>query len=260
MSQSLGWWVLATAAVAAALSAQSSRPTFEVTSIKQVAAPPTPGRGGGPAPDAFRRLGPVTGLIQYAYNIRPFQLFGGPEWIHQDRYEVNAKAASAASDQDMRLMVQSLLEDRFKLIVRKEQREMPVQTLLLARSDGRIGSGLLKCEDPQNPPPAKPMRIPVGALPFTGRCAGVAAIASGLSTTLGSPVIDKTGITGLWAWSLVFAQLQPLPPGPARDRADQDPTPSLTTALRDELGLKLESGRGMVDVIVIESVARPEEN
>ena len=73
-------------------------------------------------------------------------------------------------------------------------------------------------------------------------------------------MIDTTGLTGLWTYEFVYAQTQPLPAGTQRNLADQENVPSFSTALRDELGLKLESGRGLADVMVIESVQPPTEN
>jgi uncharacterized protein (TIGR03435 family) len=77
---------------------------------------------------------------------------------------------------------------------------------------------------------------------------------------LGTPVVDRTGLTGLWNFELVFLQLQPLPPGRQRDLADQENVPSFATALQEQLGLKLESGRGPVNVLVVDSVEQPTEN
>jgi uncharacterized protein (TIGR03435 family) len=73
------------------------------------------------------------------------------------------------------------------------------------------------------------------------------------------PVVDKTGLTGMWRHELVFADPQPIPPGAARDLADPN-LPSFSTALQEQLGLKLESGTGPVDVLVVDSVQQPTEN
>jgi uncharacterized protein (TIGR03435 family) len=256
-------WVTLAAATAIPLFAQTAKPAFEVASIKP-RAQSEPARSAGPAPlGVFYRAGDtVSALIQFAYSTMPFQIVGGPEWARRDRFEINAKAAPGdiPSDQQMRLMVQSLLEDRFKLVVRREQRDMSMSALVMARSDGRAGPKLEKCEDPANAPPLKPLLLPPGSVPFSGRCRTMAAIAATISRILDRLVIDRTGLSGSWTYQMVYAQPQPLPPGALRDLADQAAVGAFSTALQEELGLEVESGRGTGDVLVIESVQQPTEN
>jgi uncharacterized protein (TIGR03435 family) len=248
--------------VAVGLSAQVPKPTFEIASVKRrgdqrvPVSPPSPR-----PPDVFYRTGDtVDMLVQFAYNMRGFQVIGGPDWVRKDRFEVNAKAAGAVPVEQMRPMVQSMLEDRFRLVVRKDQREMPTESLVLARGDGRLGPKLSKREDPASLPPPKPLAIPPGSVPFTGRCREMSAIAATASGVLATSVVDRTGLTGLWSYEFVYAQIQPLPPGVQRALADQANVPSFSTALQEELGLRLESGRGPIEVVVIEAVQQPVEN
>jgi uncharacterized protein (TIGR03435 family) len=249
-----------------AMSAQTSKPTFAVASVKKQPAQIPPSRPPSGTTQsttaAFRRLNAtVVSLVRFAYGIMDFQVIGGPEWAREDLFEINARAGGPATSEQMQPMVQSLLEDRFKLVVRREQREMRTSALVLARDDGRLGPQVEKCDDPANLPPPKPIRVPPGAsLPYSVRCGPISNVASLASALLKMPVVDRSGVTGLWTYTLVFLQLEPLPPGLLRDLADRENVPPFATALRDQLGLKLESGRGPVDVLVIDSVQQPTPN
>ena len=255
-----GWLSIVVVGLALTVSAQTPRPTFEVASVKKQPAFIPPSRT-PTSSVVFRRLNAtVASLVQFGYNIRNFQLIGGPDWMRKDLFEINARAAGDTPIEQMRLMVQSLLEDRFKLVVRREQRVMQGSALIVARDDGRLGSKIGKCEDPQNQPPMKPIRIPPGGDVRFGKCVAISAVAEMATGFLGRPVIDKTGLTGLWNYELAFARPEPLPPGRERDLADQENVPVFATALQEQLGLKLESTRGPVDVLMIESVQQPTEN
>jgi uncharacterized protein (TIGR03435 family) len=198
--------------------------------------------------------------MRFGYNVGDFQLIGGPDWIRKDLFEIDARAGSDASTEQMRLMVQSLLEDRFMLVVRREQRVMQGSAMVVARDDGRLGPKLEACSDAQNPSPWVPIRVPPGGEVRARKCAPIAEIAEIATGVLGRPVVDRTSLDGLWNYELAFAQAQPLPPGRVRDLADQENVPVFATALQEQLGLKLESTRGPVDVIVIDSVRQPTEN
>ena len=262
-----------------ALSAQSSKLSFEVASVKRIqprSGPPQPPSGSLPLRrnalrgDAFYRAGTVASFIQFAYRLTQGQVLGGSDWVRRDRFEIDARVLGEATNAETRLMVRSLLEERFKLVVREERREMPYSVLVIARSDGRLGPKLERCENPEearlrepfdasSPVPA-PVVIGPGGVPFTGRCVSIDVIAEVAARLLQTPVIDKTGLDGLWTYSMVYAQSQPLPAGPERDLADQAPLPSFSVALRDELGLELDRVRGAIDVLVIESIQQLIEN
>jgi hypothetical protein len=119
------------AITAMAVLAQTTRPQFEVASIK-------PAGSRGPAtmrhlPGRLTSNAPLRALMQGAYDLQPFQIVGGPEWIGSERYEVDAKAAGNPDPAHMFLMLQSLLEDRFQLRAHRESREMPAYALVAAR-------------------------------------------------------------------------------------------------------------------------------
>jgi uncharacterized protein (TIGR03435 family) len=255
-----GWLSLVVLGMVVTVTAQTPRPSFEAASVKKQPAfiPPT---RTPPSPVVYYYPNAtVERLVLFGYNVRDFQVIGGPEWIRNDLFEVNARAPSSATTGQMRLMVRSLLEDRFRLVFRREQREMQGSALVMARDDGRLGPGLSKCTDPKNVAPAKPIRVPPGGEVHTRACAAMSAVADLAAGLLGRPVVDKTGLTGLWSFVLTSARLQPLPPGLERDLADKEDVPSFMTALQEQLGLKLEPTRGPVDILVIESVQQPTEN
>jgi len=251
------WSSVVSVGILVTLSAQTPRPAFEAASVKKQPAFIPPSRRPPSGVAFYRTNATVASLVQFGYNIREFQLIGGPEWIRRDLFEINARAASEVSTDRMRLMVQSLLDDRFTLVVHKEQREMRGSALVLARDDGRPGPKLEKCGDPQNPSPWNPIRIPPGGDIRFGKCVAISSVADAAT---GRPVIDKTGLTGMWSYELAFARPEPLPPGRERDLADQEGVPLFPAALQEQLGLKLESWVGPVDVVVVDSVRQPTEN
>ena len=150
-------------------------------------------------------------------------------------------------------MLQSLLEDRFKLVVRREQREMQVYALRVAQGDGRVGAKLTKC-DPASVWKSLPVPSPYARL-FRGQCVPVESIARAASEAMNALVIDKTGLTGSWTYWIYYHSAAP-PPG---SKSYENVLP-FEAALKHELGLTLEPTRGLVDVLVVASVQRPTEN
>jgi len=224
-------------------------------------------------------------IIQFAYAIRPYQISGGPDWINSAHYDIEAKAEGNATPQQIRLMTQSLLEDRFKLKAHRETRELPVYDLTVSRSGLKLlppKEGSCVTPDPNGPPlvPA-PGQAPtpvcgaavVTITPSGARILGgkvsMASLILTLSNMLGRTVIDKTGFSGAFDVDLQFAPDQALavlpPPGPpgapgATAPAADPAGPSIFTAIQEQLGLKLDSGKGPVEVLVIDSVEKPTEN
>jgi uncharacterized protein (TIGR03435 family) len=268
---SSGVAIVLLSSVIASPTAQTSKPIFEVVSVKKrdparpqpimqlLSNPSVRQNGRYYVPDAT-----VASLIEDGYDVRDFQVIDGPDWMRKDLFEVNARAAGEASREQMRPMVQSLLEERFKLVVRKAQREMTYFELLPVRSDGVLGPNLQQrddCRDP-NTRPNRPRETPVGGIRTSG-CGSMSVIAMLATRAVGVPVIDKTGLVGTFDFFL-FAS-----PDSVRDRSlpaspdgrAVDPNlPSFRDGLRDQLGLKLESARGPLEVLVIESVQQPTEN
>ena len=218
---------------------------------------------------------PVTFLIQRAYAVEPFQIAGGPAWAATDGYDIEAKPEGNTDQKQMWLMVQTLLADRFKLVLNKEKRELPVWDLQqlkggakLPPPEGRRCSDSPTAPEPGQPRPAAPCGPGVvGAgtgLNLTGISVTMPELAKLLSALMGREVIDKTGITRRFALHLEFAHddaLAGLPDasGPSISAQVTD-RPSIGKALQEQLGLKLEPSKGPVDVLVIVHLERPVVN
>lgn len=238
------------AALLLAAAVASAQPAFDVASIRKVdqGASPGPSRTRG----AVFSMASVTvaGLAGFAYDVPAYRVVGGPDWVRQDRFAVEARAGMEVPVEQMRTMVQSLLGDRFGLRVHREPRE--IRHFVLASSpDGRPGSSITPCVSPTKPVRSLP---PQGAASFVGPCADLSALAAFLTNFLQTPVIDRSGLRGTWDYRLVFVDPRQAAP------ASPQPIPGLETALREQLGLTLDAGRGPIDALVIDAVHPPTEN
>jgi uncharacterized protein (TIGR03435 family) len=253
-------------------------PAFDVISIRPRTADAPPGTIPN-APDRFVRPNvSVAQLIEFAYEIRDFQIIGGPGWLRSDRFEVSAKAESAAAQPQMRLMVQRLLADRFALRVHRETREMDTYALVAARRDGRLGEKMRPSErdcgpiiDAGNPRPRAGEALPPCAwfvalmngfarLRLTG--IRVARFAAVLEPMAARKIVDRSALDGTYDIELDFLPDPGLLglPVPNAAALQQSDIPPLATAVQDQLGLKLESERAPVEVILIDEVQPPIPN
>lgn len=261
-------------------------PQFEVASIKSAAPDQRgtfirPGANGGITINNMS----VKEVITLAWRMQPFQVSGGPSWIESTRYDISAKPDHKPTPDETGLMLQSLLADRFQLKTHHETKELPVYALVLANKEGKLGPQLTKAKEgacvaydashpPPRPEPGKPPVLGCGGMFIGLEGLGAAAIEIGqltpmLARRLGRTVIDKTGLTGKFdiklqvapdeAQSLSLFGIGPPPAVPAPPAADSN-GPSLFTALEEQLGLKLESTKGPVDILVIDHVEKPSEN
>jgi uncharacterized protein (TIGR03435 family) len=288
--------VAAAVITGARLSAQivapaADAPTFEVASVKpNNQGGGRIGRGGTPGRMDLMNM-TARLLIRQAYNIHDSQIIGGPDWTGSQGFDVNATLAGDAPLERRRLMMQTLLRDRFKLAFHVEKRDMPVYALVTGRSDKKLGSGLIRTPEGACPAPgtAAPGRsgppgpfdpngpAPCGALMFgSGRLMARGVTIDNLATALGSlPAVtafnrivqNQTGLEGTYDFEFTFANDfagrgpggPPLGAGPAPTSNPGD-EPALFTALQEQLGLKLDARRATVDVLVIDSMQKPEEN
>ena len=261
---------------AAALAAQAP-PAFEVASVKPNKAGTTQANIGMlPNGVNFVNL-PLRAIIQFAYGInQPSKLAGVPDWAVSERYDIIARAAGPVTTEERRLMLQALLADRFKLVARLEKREVAILALMLTRNDGKLGKNLVESTGCV-PPGSAAAKEAASAGSQTTIC-GPRTGGAGRLVLIGTPIqqftsllavmlggrtiVDKTGLTGRYDIDLTFTPEQPIPagvniPGPAADPNG----PSIYTALREQLGLKLESQRDQEEVLVIDRVERqPSEN
>jgi uncharacterized protein (TIGR03435 family) len=275
--------VLPILAALAVFAQPAQRPKFEVASIKR-AADQGP-RMMRPLPNGLTGTVSFSQLIQRAYAVQPFQIAGGPEWIHSERYTIDAKATGNVSHDKVSLMLQSLLEERFQLKIHRETRELPIFHLVIAKGGPNLPSpkegGCTNSDDP--PPELTGGRMTPpgsGPTPMT-RCGGLdvmlqmkgARMSGGkvpmpefvrmLSMVLDRTVVDRTGLTGPFDIRLDFLpddSTPHLPPPPPDAPPSSVMSPPILSALPEQLGLRLEAVKGPVDVIVIDRVERPSAN
>jgi uncharacterized protein (TIGR03435 family) len=269
----------ATLAVAVSVHAQETeRPAFEVASIKVNRT----GMRGDPPMARFLPGGRWTvtnltlrNLVLNSHRLQEFQLTGGPSWVSSDRFDIAATAGRDASPDELRLMVRTLLAERFKLVTHTERQERPAFDLMIARADGRLGPGLrttaadcITFRAPVAPPsPNEPLPqcgfLGQGSANVFFRGVPIEAFArSTLTMRLGRMVVDRTQLSGNFdidlEWTPGPEEIGP-PPPPDANRSAAD-GPSLFTALQEQLGLKLESSRALIEVLVIDGATRPSEN
>ncbi|HEX4138281.1 MAG TPA: TIGR03435 family protein [Bryobacteraceae bacterium] len=251
--------------------AQDARPRFEVASVK-------PG-------DHDRRIAiqirgseflatnaPVVSLIGFAYGVQLHQIAGAPlsgadQWIDTERFTIEAKPDAAAPENadQMRLMVQSLLADRFKLTLHRETRQQQVYELVTAKTGPKLTE-------------ATPADLNgqvglwgAGQGGIVGTAVSIADLVNHLTQRLDHSVIDKTGLSGKYDFRLNYVPepsqgdlilFGPPPPGATLSGATPpaDSGPSIFTALQEQLGLRLESARGPVEVLVIDHAEKPDAN
>jgi uncharacterized protein (TIGR03435 family) len=232
----------------AAVSSAQSRPEFEVASIK-----PNKSEGG---PSSIRAIkgevilenSSLRKIIAAAYGIgedRDYAL-AAPDWLRFEKFDIVAKVPPEASREQMMLMLQSLLADRFKVKLHRESRELSTYVLVVGSSGAKLKESA----------PGTPGQISMGPGHITGRAAPMQALVDHLSNAalqLGRPVLDQTGLRGNYDFTLEWTP-DNLPPGDTQ-------APSLFTAVQEQMGLKLESRKGPVEIIVVDSAEKtPTEN
>lgn len=263
-----------TLSVIIAAQSEAERPTFDVASVKinRSGAGPT-SLGFQPQSGRFRAVNePLWRFIAEAYRatyqLRRFEIVDVPGSMDGERFDVEAVPPTDSTPAQRLLMLQRLLADRFKLVVHKERRELPIYRLVKARADGRLGDRIkpspFDCAAIRatgQTPPSVPegqtrpcvMFFGQGLLRANGmRITDLADM--GLSRSVERLVVDNTGLTGGFEWSLEWA-----PDGVAATPGSQTAASGvpLVTALQEQLGLKLEAARGPVEVVVVDRVEMP---
>jgi uncharacterized protein (TIGR03435 family) len=288
----VGIGLLAAAAKEQPASPEQATERFEVATIRPNTGPAVGGPIGGglgfrPGRFAAENI-TLQQVLTYAYELQSYEIFGGPDWVTRDRFDIAATMPPPPTGFDPRDtaarnrgLVQALLADRFNLVVHEERREMPVYSLMMARPDRRLGQRLRpfegECGDPGKlgPPPnatfgmpnSDPGKGPHWCMAFTGmgRLSAQGTMLSDLAAILARlpavrrRVLDRTGLTGRFDFDLEWTP-SVTPPGTATTGVPPDAGPSLFTALQEQLGLKLESTNGTVSVLVIDSVNQPSPN
>ena len=180
-------------------------------------------------------------MTAFAYRLRRHQVAGGPAWFDGDKYDITAKADGRVTNEQLRLMLQSLLATRFQLTFHRETRELLLYDLVVGKGGPKLhevdkaGLGLGLRETRLN-----------------GRGATMPTLASSLSDKVGRVVRDKTGLIGFYEFTLTWA--------PEGAPADDKNLPDLFTAVQEQLGLRLEPAKGPVEVLTVDHAAKPSEN
>jgi len=247
-----------------------SKPAFEIVSLKaNVSGESRTSIGNRPGGRFVATGAPLKFLMTSAYHVRDFQILGGPNWITSDRWDIDARAAEGTVTRQgppdpnvpdtMSLMVQSLIEDRFQLKIHRETREQPIYELVIAKGGSKV-----KLSDDQGPvqpqqrgdepPPVRRNSLTIGRGDFQGEGIQFGIFVNALSQQLGRPIVDKTELKGFYDFRLQWT------PQLGQQPETDSSGPTIFTAIQEQLGLRLESSKGPVDVIVIESVQKPSEN
>jgi uncharacterized protein (TIGR03435 family) len=239
--------------------APAATPEFEVASIKPVKEP-NPGRMNDHEDDRrfTTHYTSLSDLILMAYHVDRQQVAGGPAWIRTDEYDVDAVASEdIKSSEQFQAMLQKLLADRFQLTLHREQREMSVYTLVVAK-----GGSKLKAADPSGPGYGATCEH-LGVCHFRGE--PLAHFARWMAfAVLAKPVTDKSGLEGKFDFDLTWTpdESQFVAMGIRVPQTTDNPNapPELFTAIQEQLGLKLEPQKIPAEVLVIDHVERPSEN
>jgi uncharacterized protein (TIGR03435 family) len=247
-----------------AQSADANRPQFDVASIKRHPADDMQGIDFAALPGGTLAVvnNPVSNLITNAYGIPYYRFFGAPDWVNSDRYDIAAKGPVTAGQKEMMLMLQSLLAERFAMKAHFETRDVPAFILTVAKGGPKMQFlGSEDCVPRDNTKPGAssvPNVCGNNLLPRNGGWVAthisMPGVVGALSRVLGRPVIDHTGIKGMFDVHMQWSD--DLAPS---DSAGDAP-PSFSTALRETLGLELKSGRGPAQVLVIDHIERPSGN
>jgi bla regulator protein blaR1 len=274
---------------------QSSPIEFEVATIKP-SNPNTLGVTFRNAPGGLNISGATLSLlIQQAYDVREFQITGGPGWIHSERYDVAAKIerGNAPADsgnitdqrkgmEQQRERLRNLLAERCRLKIRRETKELQAYVLMPAKGGPKLKESKLDdpAQDPNGDKGGQSPRGPflrVGRGQIIGQSVNLDFLAQMLSQQLGRPVLDKTSLKGAYDFTLEWTPDQGQAPGlgsggPGGSLTGKEPPrpdnpapaessgPSVFAAIQEQLGLKLESQKAPVEIIVIESIEKPSEN
>jgi len=235
-------------------------PAFDAASVK----PNTSGSGGFSMGTSHGRLTatnvPVRTLILKGFHAKDFQVTGGPAWLETERYDVVAKTENTSiSDNDLWLLLQPLLADRFKLRFHRETKQLPIYSLTIAK-----GGPKLKVHAGDDEPNMSG-RTGSGKASFVGTKISMARLADTLGEHTDRIVVDNTGLKGFYDFKLGWAQEDSHEPaGVSMLSSLQEGLgltgPSIFTAVQEQLGLKLEPAKGPVQIIVIDGAEKAKEN
>jgi uncharacterized protein (TIGR03435 family) len=188
--------------------------------------------------------------IRWAYHVMDYQV-AGPDWLGFERFDIVAKAAGPAPENELRTMLQALLTERFKLVLRKETKELPAYVLLVAKGGIKFHESKEEGELAVEPPDKNRMTVNVNRV-------SAALFVEELSKALRAPVINNTGLEGRYDATIDLGKYMA---DAAPKDGNFDPIPIIVTGLQEELGLKLESKKMPLDLLIIDHAEKvPLEN
>jgi uncharacterized protein (TIGR03435 family) len=243
---------------------------FEVATIKPNNTDATPGAMS--AEDGINMSNiPLRILLGIAFGVGGDRITGGPAWIN-DRYDISAKMDSSVADalkklnpMDRRLarqgMLQDLLADRFKITYHRETKELPAYMLVVAKGGPKIQESKATAANPDGAAGTGTMQFGQNGL-MTFQAMPLSALVQVLSLQVGRAVVDQTGLISRYDYTWQFVQntgAAGAAGGGPGGAADPD-APSIFTVIQEQLGLKLESGKGPVEIIVIDHIEKPSDN
>jgi uncharacterized protein (TIGR03435 family) len=264
-----------------ALNTAATAAVFEVASIK-------PDKSGSIVetmlftPGGFTARGAtVQMLIREAYGVEVNQISGAPSWLNSGKYDIEAKVDSSVAEELRKLspherkvegdrMLQALLAERFKLTLHRDTNNLPVYALMIAKNGPKLQESKPGDTYPngfKGPDGHEGMHglLFTGKGQLTGQGVPIAILTQVLSEQLGRTVLDKTGLMSEYDFTLQWMPDVSQAPPVGQQETDSTPShessgPSMFTAIQDQLGLRLESKKGPVEVLVIDHVERPSEN
>ena len=235
---------------AIAVCQKPASPSFDVASVR----PSTNGRQSieATASGLTVRNTRLSGCIAWAYGVQDYQV-SGPSWLNEERFDIVAKTPTAAPPADVRVMLQSLLAERFHLELHHQTKELPALVMTVAKSGHK-----LKAVETEGTP-----SFTTGKMNLTGRGATLAQLTNFLSNELRMPVIDETGLTGRFDY---FLDINAFITDDIRKNMPSDGPPMeaggiIAAAVKEQLGLKVDSRKSTVDVLVVDRIEKtPTEN
>jgi uncharacterized protein (TIGR03435 family) len=247
-------WIACAAALAASAQTTATPQAFDVASIKISQIGKAGGEGSrrentqiSPGSVNMRNVSLRT-AIRWAWRVGDYQV-SGPDWLANERYDIMAKAAGPAPDAELRVMMQTLLADRFKLAVHHQTKEMSAYALVVGKNGPKFQESHAEGES-SVVPDQKTMKLVVQRTPM-------AQLVDGLSNVLRAPVIDLTELKGRYDVTVDMAKYIP----DRNSTEPPDPVSILTRGLQEELGLKLEPRKLPIDLVVVDHAEKiPAEN
>jgi uncharacterized protein (TIGR03435 family) len=242
--------------IAAATVCPAQSPAFEAASVKLSAPGEEVRMRREPGRLTITNF-PLRAMVRYAYDIEDIQISGGPPWFNSDRWDIVATGGREISEAERRRMLQALLNERFHMIIRRETKELPVYALSVAKGGSKLTPGT-----EGNPERVELNVSGAGFHDMMGQSVPLSTLAKVLTMPAGRIVVDRTGIKGNFDYKLEWVPdpaNMPSINGARPDGSNLDGA-SIFTAVEEQLGLKLQSAKGPVEILVIDRAEKAAEN